>query len=518
MRPCSPCDNMACKCNPCETTAEVSASNETLPSALENFIESFFGEVTKTVVDGKVVWVLPCDLDVGLENNPRLPGEGLACYFKRLFEEGIIGLTGPQGPPGASGTNGKGGFTTLAAQFNTPDNEGDPGLFTAADGTIIPVGTVLFVEGSGWYEVLDVNGNDVSVVLLQFATGAVDPVPAGGLVLFAGPAGEAVTGPQGPQGIQGIQGVQGPAGNDGADGVSAFTTTTANFTQPDAGNTVVVSVADSSSFAIGQNVFVQTGGHYVITNKGAGSLTLRNDGAPGNAVPTSTILNGSQVSPAGATGLTGETGVNSFTFTTANFTQPNVGNTVVVSVGNAEWAVVGQNIFIEGGGYYEVTNVGSGSLTVENLGSVGNASPTATVNTGGKVSPAGPEMAPVVLSGMIMLWSGTIATIPSGWVLCDGANGTPDLTDKFVVGAVQDDAGEAKSNVTGALTVSGGAHPHTHDFTTAGHDHVNSTVEVQAGTGTVVLDDVDPAADTGTTDNVADVPVPYYALAFIMKT
>lgn len=37
--------------------------------------------------------------------------------------------------------------------------------------------------------------------------------------------------------------------------------------------------------------------------------------------------------------------------------------------------------------------------------------------------------------GGIILWSGTIASIPSGWVLCNGTNGTPDLTDRFVIGA-----------------------------------------------------------------------------------
>lgn len=36
-------------------------------------------------------------------------------------------------------------------------------------------------------------------------------------------------------------------------------------------------------------------------------------------------------------------------------------------------------------------------------------------------------------AGGIMLWSGTIASIPTGWALCNGANGTPDLTDKFIL-------------------------------------------------------------------------------------
>ncbi len=36
-------------------------------------------------------------------------------------------------------------------------------------------------------------------------------------------------------------------------------------------------------------------------------------------------------------------------------------------------------------------------------------------------------------AGGIIMWSGTIASIPVGWALCDGASGTPDLTDKFII-------------------------------------------------------------------------------------
>ena len=40
-----------------------------------------------------------------------------------------------------------------------------------------------------------------------------------------------------------------------------------------------------------------------------------------------------------------------------------------------------------------------------------------------------------VPSGIITMWSGAIADIPLGWALCDGSNGTPDLRDRFIVGA-----------------------------------------------------------------------------------
>ncbi len=43
--------------------------------------------------------------------------------------------------------------------------------------------------------------------------------------------------------------------------------------------------------------------------------------------------------------------------------------------------------------------------------------------------------------GGIIMWSGTISTIPSGWALCNGANGTPNLTDRFVIPADADSGG-----------------------------------------------------------------------------
>jgi 23S rRNA maturation mini-RNase III len=44
----------------------------------------------------------------------------------------------------------------------------------------------------------------------------------------------------------------------------------------------------------------------------------------------------------------------------------------------------------------------------------------------------------IVPSGVIVMWSGTITNIPTGWALCNGSNGTPDLRSKFIVGATSD--------------------------------------------------------------------------------
>jgi len=40
-----------------------------------------------------------------------------------------------------------------------------------------------------------------------------------------------------------------------------------------------------------------------------------------------------------------------------------------------------------------------------------------------------------ILSGTIILWSGNTGNVPGGWLLCDGNNGTPNLLNRFVVGA-----------------------------------------------------------------------------------
>ena len=127
----------------------------------------------------------------------------------------------------------------------------------------------------------------------------------------------------------------------------------------------------------------------------------------------------------------------------------------------------------------------------------------------------------VVPQGAIIMWGGAIADIPSGWVFCNGSNSTPDLRDKFVIGAKQDDAGVAKTNIEGSLKQTGGAIQHDHSFTGDGHAHAllmdtNPTAvggENEVSTGTVV----EPAA--GTTDlNPNPLVPPYYALAYIMKT
>jgi hypothetical protein len=65
--------------DPCAATP-VDAENESLQSQLDNFILNFYGEITKTVVDGEVVWILPCDLSGEIPGYERDPEMGTACY------------------------------------------------------------------------------------------------------------------------------------------------------------------------------------------------------------------------------------------------------------------------------------------------------------------------------------------------------------------------------------------------------------------------------------------------------
>ena len=119
------------------------------------------------------------------------------------------------------------------------------------------------------------------------------------------------------------------------------------------------------------------------------------------------------------------------------------------------------------------------------------------------------------LRGVIVLWSGAIAEVPPGWGLCDGSQGTPDLRDRFVVGAVKDFQGVASCTLTGAATQTGGSVTHTHMFTTDGHLHgTKSGGPFEGGVGTI---DIVKEKDSGTTDGPSTVAVPYFALAFIMK-
>lgn len=140
------------------------------------------------------------------------------------------------------------------------------------------------------------------------------------------------------------------------------------------------------------------------------------------------------------------------------------------------------------GGKWVLRNSATGAFTITFASLGGGTSFVATpgfanaasdgVNTAGNFD--------AIAAGIITMWSGAIGAIPSGWFLCDGTNGTPDLRDRFIVGAgstyaVNNTGGAATVTLTQAETpahthgygpinvVSGGSHGHAINDT--GHAH-----------------------------------------------
>lgn len=144
--------------------------------------------------------------------------------------------------------------------------------------------------------------------------------------------------------------------------------------------------------------------------------------------------------------------------------------------------------------------------------------------------------------GGIIIWSGASNAIPAGWALCNGENGTPDLTDRFVIGAGGTyHVGFTGGSPTHTLTVeempkhshgvgtlsteSAGAHTHTYEWPTEFANIYNKTL----GSGGVddTTKDTSEAGEhthtiTGSTASVGsgkyfDIMPPYYALCYIMR-
>lgn len=95
---------------------------------------------------------------------------------------------------------------------------------------------------------------------------------------------------------------------------------------------------------------------------------------------------------AGTNGTDGEDGVNAFTMLTAGFNVPNVGSDEDIFVADNQWMVIGQIIFIENAGFYEVlSKTGTTGANVENLGYTVNTAPAVAIPSGGGVSPGGSQ-------------------------------------------------------------------------------------------------------------------------------
>jgi hypothetical protein len=200
--------------------------------------------------------------------------------------------------------------------------------------------------------------------------------------------------------------VPGPQGASGNNGSNAFSEITDGFNMPGIGaDTSSLLVTNSQWMTPNQVVYVENAGYMRVQSKADSThVVLRNLGYTGNSAPATPIAGGQDVSPgglsgtngaAGSNGTNGSDGINAFTATTANFTQPAELATVVISVGDSSWVSIGQVLYVEGGGYYEVTAAAVGTITIRNLEDTStgaypdNTAPATLITSPKDVSPAG---------------------------------------------------------------------------------------------------------------------------------
>jgi len=114
--------------------------------------------------------------------------------------------------------------------------------------------------------------------------------------------------------------------------------------------------------------------------------------------------------------------------------------------------------------------------------------------------------------GIIVQWSGSVSAIPAGWVLCDGNNGSPDLRDKFVLGAGNNyPVGATGGEEEHLLTVQE-MPKHSHGYTSRNIANADGNDNQRGVSGTSTLQ----TSEEGGDQPHNNMP-PYYALAFIYR-
>jgi hypothetical protein len=201
------------------------------------------------------------------------------------------------------------------------------------------------------------------------------------------------------------------------------------------------------------------------------------------------------------------------TYTTNNGTVPNSNPIILDAAGRTP-----QEIWLQVGFSYKFILQTSAGVTLQTLDNLYPILQTSSATA----SP--------IPAGLITLWSGSIGSIPSGWTLCNGSNGTPDLRDRFVIAAGSTYSVAQTGGTADAIVVT-----HTHSITDPGHTHTGSYLDGNPGSSGFGPTTSAPAqfsnpisiptASTGITatnsagssGTGANIP-PYYALAYIMKT
>ena len=274
---------------------------------------------------------------------------------------------------GTPGTNGKNAFTTTTANFTTPAVNNNVTIAVGDTSWIGGGGQVLFIASAGYYSVVGVvDSTHVSIQNLGTASNVVvgTVISSGSNVTPGGATGAAA-----------------------AAGFAAYDTLQTSFVMPAALATVSVVTHNTAWMSAGQVIYIGGAGYFNVSSiTNATTAVLSNLNYTGNASAGATIAAGATLSPGGLVGPQGlgGSGKDAFTTVRASFTQPAVSSNVTAQVGQTNFMTAGMPLYVAGGGYYSISSVTDlTDVVLTNLGYAGNASPGATVPSGGVVTPTG---------------------------------------------------------------------------------------------------------------------------------
>jgi len=311
---------------------------------------------------------------------------------------------------------------------------------------------------------------------------------------------------------------------------------------------------------------------HAITAKGATGYVGINETNPATQLHVNgdTTLGGNVTISGTATGVTDLSDQGSSNLATTQYVKNQFINATLTGISTSTTPPASENSnriattrWIKQQGF--ATSSGISGITVEQLGVSINTAPVTTLNFIGAITAApsasgsanavditvqAPSISAGVPSGMVAMWYGVLANVPYGWAVCDGRNGTPDLRDRFVVGAGTTYNLNDTGGATSSTTATAGSHSHTgstgstalttsqlpahsHDTITVGLRHVSNggsadnILTTVPDSGRAITNFVSSTgggqghSHTISTDGVhshvvATLP-PYYALYYIMK-
>lgn len=200
----------------CNSNSYQVTPTESVASQLNNLIISLFGELTKTITNGRAVWSTPCSTNESIDGFPRNAGEGAMCYLLRIFAEYF--------------TPFKGTHNAANAYYQNDIVSGAGGLYKAISD--VPIGTL--ISNVTYWE----------------------------LILSA------TTGPQGPAG---------PAGSGSAIDY-AVVVKTADYTATDTDAVIMVDPAAATEITLPAATAVAGKWYRIVNRTGLSAVTITPDG------------------------------------------------------------------------------------------------------------------------------------------------------------------------------------------------------------------------------------------------